>query len=75
MLLKAVLKGSNKDGKTFTIRDVDTVAISSCDDMKMLIREQLSEDIVTEDFDVGFVNGSSVIRIRNKEIFLMFGLH
>ena len=26
------------------------------DDMKMLIREQLSEDIVTEDFDIGFVN-------------------
>ena len=35
--------------------------------MKMLIREQLNEDIVTEDFDIGFVNGSSVIRIRNKE--------
>ena len=67
VLLKAVLKGGNKDGKTFTIRDVDTAAISSCDDMKMLIREQLSEDIVTEDFDIGFVNGSSVIRIRNKE--------
>ena len=67
MLLKAMLKGGNKDGKTFTICDVDTAAISSCDDMKMLIREQLSEDIVTEDFDIGFVNGSSVIRIRNKE--------
>ena len=33
VLLKAVLKGGNKDGKTFTIRDVDTAAISSCDDM------------------------------------------
>ena len=37
-------------------------------DMKtMLIRKQLSEDIVTENFDTGFVNGSSVIRIRNEE--------
>ena len=67
VLLKAVFKGGNKDGKTFTIGDLDTAAISSCDDMKMLIREQLSEDIVTEDLDIGFVNGSSVIRIRNKE--------
>ena len=33
----------------------------------MLIREQLSEDIDAEDFDIGFVNGSSVIRICNKE--------
>ena len=40
VLLKAVLKGGNKDGKTFTIRDVDTAATSSCDNMKMLIREQ-----------------------------------
>ena len=67
MLLKAALKGGNKDGKAFTIRDFDTAAISSCDDMKMLIREQLSKDIVAEDFDIGFVNGSSVIRIRSKE--------
>ena len=46
-LLKAVLKGGNKDGKTFTVRDIDTTAISSCDDMKMLIIEQLSEKILT----------------------------
>ena len=37
VLLKAVLEGGNKDGKTFTVRDIDTAAISSCDDMKMLI--------------------------------------
>lgn len=69
VLLKAVLKSStsNKDGKTFTIRDVDTARISSCGAMKALIREQLNDDIVTEDFDVGFLNGSSVVRIRNKK--------
>lgn len=37
VLLKAVLEGGNKDGKTFTVRDIDTAAISSYDDMKMLI--------------------------------------
>ena len=34
VVLKAVLKGGNKDGKTFTVRGVDTAAIFSCDDMK-----------------------------------------
>lgn len=34
--------------------------ISSCDDLEMIIREQLSEDITEGDFDVGFVDGSSI---------------
>ena len=64
VLLKAVLKGGNvKDGKIFTIRNVDTTVISSCDDLK----QQLSEDITTDDFDIGFVDGSSIVRLRNKE--------
>ena len=68
MLLKAVLKGgSNKDAKTFTIGNVDTAMISSRDDLKMTIREQLSEDITEGDFDVGFVDGSSIVTIQNKE--------
>lgn len=42
MLLKAVLKdGSSKDGKTFTLHNIDF----SCDELKMTIREQLSKDI------------------------------
>ena len=65
-LLKAVLKGGNKDGKMFTIRDVDTTVISSCDAIKTLIREQLNKDIVSGDFDIGFVIGSSAVRIHNK---------
>jgi hypothetical protein len=58
VLLKAVLKGGNvKDGKIFTIRNVDTTVISSCDDLKKT-KQQLSEDITTDDFDIGFVDGS-----------------
>lgn len=68
VLLKAVLKGGNvKDGKIFTIRNVDTTVISSCDDLKKTIKQQLSEDITTDDFDIGFVDGSSIVRLRNKE--------
>jgi len=53
-------KGGNKDGKIFTICDVDTTAIFSCGAMKTLLR-----DIVTGDFDIGFVNRSSAICNRN----------
>ena len=71
VLLKAVLKGgSSKDGKTFTVRIVDTATIYSCDDLKITIREQLCEDIIAEDFELGFVDGSNVVRIHNKDDFL-----
>ena len=67
VLVKAVLKGENKDGKIFTLRNVDTTIISSCDDLKKTIKQQLCEDIVADDFDVGYVDGSSIVRLCNKE--------
>lgn len=68
VLVRAVPKGASKDvGKTFTMRNLDTVTISSTNDLKVAIREQLNEDIVAEDFDVGFVEGSSVVRMRSKQ--------
>lgn len=56
VLAWAVPKGVSKDiGK-----------ISSTDDLKVAIREQLNGDTATEDFDVGFVEGSNVVGIRSK---------
>ena len=49
----------------FTIRNVN--ANIHCDKLKDLIRRQLSDDITTDDFDVGFFDGSNTIRIRTKE--------
>lgn len=34
--------------------------------MKFLIRAQLEGDIIEEDFDVGYVQGSSIVNIRSK---------
>ncbi len=53
------------NGKSFTIRNVDTTAISSCDDLKLIIREQLNDDIAVEDFYIGLEAGASVVRTEN----------
>ena len=42
--------------------DVDT-----CSRLKSLIRAQLREDISAYDFDVGYLNGASVVSIRNED--------
>ena len=35
---------SSKGGKTFTLLNIDTATIITCDDMKMTIKKQLNED-------------------------------
>ena len=65
LLLKAFPKSSKKDWKMFTLRDVDIGAITSCDQLKKEIKFQLSDDIKRE-FDVGFVQGTNLISIRNS---------
>lgn len=66
VLLKAAYKGK-KEFKTFTLRNVDTAAIASCKDLKKLIKDSLRDDINSKDFDVGYMQGSNVIRVRTKE--------
>ena len=53
VLLKAVQKDGGKS-KMFMIHNIGT-NIHSCDDLKALIRNQLSGDIITDNFDVGFL--------------------
>ena len=65
VLLKAVQKDGGKL-KMFTICNIGT-NIHSCDDLKALIRNQISGNIITDDFDVGFLDGSNTIRICTKE--------
>ena len=60
ILLKAAYKGK-KEFKTFTLRNVDTAAIAS---LKKLIKDSLRDDINSKDFDVGYMQGSNVIRVR-----------
>lgn len=63
-LLKAVGK---KDPKTFTLYNINQHALLTCDDLKGVIRKKLSDDITSGDFDVGYVQGTTVVRIRTSE--------
>ena len=66
VFLKATYKG-RKDVKKFTLRNVDPALITSSDDLKGLIRANLHNDIKSGDFDVGYMIGSEVIRVRTEE--------
>ena len=67
VLLKVVCKGK-KDIKTFTLRNVDTTAITSSDDLKELIKESLGDDIHSGNVDVGYMQGTNnVIRDRTRD--------
>jgi len=67
-LLKAVPKNSitGKEEKIFTLRNVDTSEVNGCEELKDLIKKRLNEDII-EEFDVGYFEGSNILRIRSKE--------
>ena len=68
ILLKAVFKKGKKDPKTFTLRDIDRATVlSGCEALKILIRKNLKDDITSGDFDVGYIQGSSVVRVRSAE--------
>ena len=64
VLLKAV---GNIDPKTFTLRNVDTVYVNSEEKLKLLIRTQLQKDILSGEFDIGYLQGSTVVNIRNSQ--------
>ena len=58
IVLRAVCKDDSKVCRSFTLRNIDTALVCSCDDLKIVIRSQLCQDITQEDFDVGYVRGS-----------------
>ena len=49
------------------MRNIDSSKVESCAELKGLIKQQLKEDVVCGDFDVGYVQGASVIRVRSKQ--------
>ena len=67
ILLKAMGSLAKKDPKTFTLRNVDTVGVNSEEKLKLLIRTQLHKDIVSGEFDVGYLQGSTVVSIRSSQ--------
>jgi len=67
VLLKAVNKKGKKDPKTFTLRNIDQHALLTCDNLKGVIRRKLIDDITTSDFDVGYVQGTTVVCMRTSD--------
>jgi len=65
--LKAVSKDIKTVTKMFQLRNVNPMKIQSYSSLANLIRNQLKDDITSEDFDVGYINGSNRISIQNKE--------
>lgn len=65
VLLKVVSK-AGKNQKVFTLRNIDTKSIITSDQLKDVIRNQLSKDIIAGDFDVGHVSGGSMVSVRNQ---------
>ena len=62
--------GAKKDAccKTFTLRNVDIEQVSTRDQLKRVIRTQLTDDIIIKgDFDVGYYQASTIVSIRSPQ--------
>jgi len=71
LLIKAVCtSGSMKEVatkcKTFTLRDVNVSQVITRDQLKRVIKLQLAGD-VTDDFDVGYYQATTVVSIRSPQ--------
>lgn len=69
------MKVGKSTPKMFTLRNIDCSKITSCEQLKNVIKTQWRSDIVGEEFDVGFVSDNNVISIRDvlglwSEIFI-----
>ena len=60
------MKGAQKQEKVFTCRNVHPTKIITCVDLKLVIRQQLKEEIVANDFEVGFMNEVTVVPSRGS---------
>ena len=68
LLIKAVHKGEKEkkdSGKFFTLRNVNPVCVSKVEDLKSLIKAQLTDDLVDR-FDVGYVLNNKVVSLRRR---------
>ena len=66
VFLKATYKGQ-KEVKKFTLRNVDPTLMTSSSDLKDLIKTNFHDDIKSGDFDVGYMVGTEIIRVRTEE--------
>ena len=49
------------------MRNIKPWEILECSDLEDLIRDQLQDDVIEEEFDVGYLQSNTVVSIRSKE--------
>ena len=67
VLLKSVNKRKKGACKTFTLRNIKPWEILECSDLEDSVRDQLQDDVIEEEFDVGYLQSNTVVSIRSKE--------
>ena len=67
VLVKVFIKGSKKDSKIFTLRNINPDKISTIHKLECVIRDQLFDEISRSSFDIGYIQGSHIVTIRSKE--------
>ena len=67
LLLKAVRDATRKDRKTFCLRNLNPSSTCTCESLKAVIHQQLKGDIISGDFDVGYMDKTTVVSIRNSQ--------
>ena len=67
VILKAVSKDKESHSKVFHLRNINAKEVLFSGSLRSLIRSQLQDDIISEHFDVGFMNGNNCVSIRSQE--------
>ena len=58
VILRAVSGNAKKDSR-FTLRHIKPSRVCTCADLKHVIRSQLEDEISPDDFDVGYIQGTT----------------
>ena len=58
VLIKAFTKGTKKDPKMFTLRNIKPDEVSTVCELECVIRDQLCDEIAVSSFDIGYIQGS-----------------
>ena len=66
VLLKCVSKERKSESKTFTIRNIDPTLVTTCNQLRGLIKAQLGGE-VCDQFDVGYYQNNSLVTLRTIE--------
>ena len=68
VLIKVCPRGNKKENKTFSLRNINPSSVTSVDELRDVIKSQLRNEVThSYIFDVGYLQGSNVVSIRNSE--------